>query len=122
MTDPRPRTILVVEDDQDILFLVRMLLEEEGYTVLTAANGQEGLLAVQRAMPDLVLLDMKMPVMNGWEFAAAIHARFVDIPPIVVMTAAESARQRAAEIGANGWLGKPFELEDLTLVVSQHLR
>jgi DNA-binding response OmpR family regulator len=122
MANEATRTILVVEDEQDILFLVKMLLEAEGYTVRTATNGHEGLAAIECSMPDLVLLDMMMPVMNGWDFAAEFRSRFADAAPIVVMTAAESARQRAAEIGASGWLGKPFEIDDLCQIVNSHLR
>jgi len=117
-----PRTVLVVDDDRDIVNLVALVLGFAGYQVQTAADGQEALEAVGRGMPDLILLDMKMPVMDGWEFAKEFQAKYDLRTPIVVLTAATDARKRAEEIGAAGWVGKPFELETLVEVVSQHLR
>jgi len=66
--------------------------------------------------PDLILLDMKMPVMNGWEFCRALEGRDAR-PPIVVLTAAPDPACRAAEVHADGWLGKPFEYADLEAIV-----
>jgi DNA-binding response OmpR family regulator len=118
----RAKTVLVIDDDRDLLDLVSFALEDEGYKVETAANGREGLEKVRREMPDLILLDMKMPLMDGWQFAQEFHARFDEKAPIVVLTAAENARKRAAEIGAQGWIGKPFDLDDLSRVVATHIR
>jgi CheY-like chemotaxis protein len=120
MTHGGSKTILVVDDDSDILSLIVMLLEGEGYTVETAHNGREALQRVEQHLPDLILLDMNMPVMNGWEFARQFHARGSGQVPIVVLTAAEDARQRAAEIDATGWVGKPFDLEELFDAVQKY--
>src|SRR5262245_29212151 len=98
---PRPfPLVLVVEDDEDLLTIVQMMLEASGFEVLTAANGREALERVALRMPSVILLDMKMPVMNGWQFAAEFRARFDTRAKIVVMTAAEHAPQRALEIAA----------------------
>ena len=71
-------------------------------------------------MPGVILLDMRMPVMNGWEFAREYHTRYGgEAAPIVVVTAAENARARAEEIGADGWLEKPFEIEDVLRMVAR---
>jgi urea transport system substrate-binding protein len=106
------KTILIIEDEDDILFTLSDFLIFEGYNVSTATNG---LLAMEilktSVVPDLILLDMKMPVMNGWEFASAFHDKYGEISPIVVMTAAREAKARANDIGAVGWIEKPFDLD-----------
>ena len=117
-----PKTVLVVEDDWNIQSLMAMVLEGEGYRVETAANGLQGLNAIERSLPDLVLLDMNMPLMNGWEFAREFHARFDSGVPIVVVTASADARQAATDIGAVDFLGKPFELTTLVEVVRRNVR
>ncbi len=106
-------SILVVEDDPDLLSLMEMILESEGWRVRTAREGGEALQRVTEEMPALVFLDMRMPGMNGWEFAREFRARHGDGCPIVVVTAAEDARRRAEEIAAQGWLAKPFEIADV---------
>jgi CheY-like chemotaxis protein len=111
--------ILVVDDDPSILAVVREVLDFEGYRVETAPNGAAALAAVDSAHPSLVLLDMRMPVLDGWGFARALRARGVQLP-IVVMTAAQDAGRWAAEIGAAGYLAKPFELPDLLAVIERH--
>ncbi|MGA7730673.1 MAG: response regulator [Chloroflexia bacterium] len=111
MSDP-PRPILVVEDDPEILNTVATILELEGYTVERACNGEEGLRMVERTRPGLVLLDMRMPVLDGWGFVRALKQRGIRLP-ILVMTAAHDARRWASEIDAEGYLAKPFELIDL---------
>jgi CheY-like chemotaxis protein len=115
------KAILVVDDDQDLLDLLAFVLSSEGYDVMTASDGREALDIVEDKMPNLILLDMKMPVMDGWKFAAAFHARYDEITPIVVVTAAENAEKRAGEIGASGWISKPFDVGSLVRVVRQQL-
>jgi DNA-binding response OmpR family regulator len=115
--------ILVIEDDDDLCSLVVMILEAEGYAVTTAANGIEGLARASDSTPDLILLDLKMPVMSGAEFAAEYRARFPDAyrVPIIVMTAASHAARRGQEIGATDFLGKPFSNDELVRIVAKHL-
>ena len=114
-------SVLVVDDNDDIREVLAMVLEQEGYRVAHASNGRAALEAVARGMPALILLDMKMPVMNGWEFAAELRRRYAESAPIVVISAAEDARRRAAEIGAQGWVGKPFDLSDFLAIVRRTL-
>jgi CheY-like chemotaxis protein len=116
-----PRSVLVVEDDPDLLALLEMILEDAGHRVRTAPEGFAALARVGEEMPGVILLDMRMPGMNGWEFARDFRARYGHACPIVVVTAAENARARAEEIGAEGWLAKPFELEDVLSTVERHL-
>ena len=112
------RSVLVVDDDPSLRDLVEMILGEEGYEVVAAADGQEALAQVERSLPGVILLDMKMPVMDGYEFARRFRARFGDAVPIVALTAAENPALCAEEIGARAWLAKPFEIQDLIDVVA----
>jgi len=107
-----------VDDDPTILATVSETLDLEGYPVVTATNGVEALAALEREPPSLVLLDMRMPVMDGWTFIRAARARGLD-PTVVVMTATADARRWAAEIGAQGVLSKPFELDELIAEVQR---
>jgi CheY-like chemotaxis protein len=104
--------VLIVDDDQAIRDTLRDALELEGYPVALAANGQEALQAVEHGAPALILLDMRMPVMDGWTFARELKQRGRAIP-ILVMTAAQSARKWAEEVGARDFVAKPFDLDDL---------
>jgi DNA-binding response OmpR family regulator len=110
--------ILVVDDDPAIREIVTEILELDDYTVQTATDGEAALRALARTAPGLVLLDMRMPVMDGWAFARELRARG-DTTPIIVMTAAQDARVWAEEIQANGYLAKPFELTELLAVVDR---
>ena len=114
-------SILVVEDEDDLRDLTAMSLEGEGFQVRTARNGLEALERVREHMPALILLDIKMPVMDGWAFASEFQARYGRSAPIVVITAAEHTARRAQEIGAAGWISKPFEYADLVSTVRAHL-
>lgn len=115
------KTILVVEDDSSIQSLMALVLEEQGYRVETAANGRQGLDVFEQCSPDLILLDMNMPVMNGWEFARELRATHDSQVPIVVVTASAEAKKAAEDIGAVGCISKPFELEALLRAVSQFI-
>lgn len=110
--------ILVIDDDPAILGTIHEILDMEGYPVLTARNGAEALQMLERQRPSLVLLDMRMPVMDGWAFTREMRERGVQVP-ILVMTAAQSARSWAEEIGAQGYLAKPFQLLDLLNAVER---
>ncbi len=121
MNGPGPRSILIVEDDPDLLALMEMILSESGRRVRTAPEGRAALARVAEEMPGLILLDMRMPGMNGWDFARELRARHRSACPIVVVTAAENARRRAEEIGADGWLAKPFDLDEVLAMVDRFL-
>lgn len=110
--------VLAVDDDPSILDLMSDILEGEGYRVLRAQNGVEALRVLEGDRPCVVLLDMRMPTLDGWGFATAMHDRGLRYP-IVVVTAAENARAWAAEVGAEAYLAKPFQLADLLRVVER---
>jgi CheY-like chemotaxis protein len=110
--------ILVVDDDRSIREVVAEVLEAEGYAVQTAADGAEALRSVERRRPRLVLLDMRMPVMDGWGFAAALKERGLRLP-VIVMSAAADARAWAEQVGADDYLAKPFALDELLAKVER---
>jgi len=112
----------VVDDDRDIGELVRMALVDEGYDVVLASNGAAALDASQVQPFDIILLDMRMPVMDGWTFARTYRALPGPHAPVIVVTAARDASERAAEINADGFLAKPFSLDELFDTVSRHVR
>lgn len=112
------RHVLVADDEPAIVEMIRDILEDSGFRVVTAANGSEALRLVEEARPDVVLLDMNMPVLDGEGFVAAVRERGLRIP-IVIMTAGSSARRWAAELGADAYLSKPFELANLIDVTNR---
>ena len=121
MEGPRKKTILIVEDEKDILFTLKDFLESENYHILVAENGVEAMeLLKTSGIPDLILLDMKMPIMNGWEFAIEFLDKHDHQSPIVVITAAADAEQRAKDISAVGWVEKPFDLDVLLKTIKKY--
>lgn len=121
MTGRESRSVLIVEDDPDLLALMEMILTESGRRVATAQEGRAALARVAEETPGLILLDMRMPGMNGWDFAREFRVRHGSACPIVVVTAAENARRRAEEIEADAWLAKPFDLDEVLAVVDRFL-
>ena len=97
------------------------LLEISGFPARHAEHGKAALEAVESQMPALVLLDMLMPVMDGWQCARELRARYGDSLPIVIVTAAEHVQERSKEIGANEVLPKPFELRHLLKIVERYV-
>ncbi|HEY8212001.1 MAG TPA: response regulator [Myxococcaceae bacterium] len=116
MPEARPQ-ILVVDDDPDILEALSEILEAEGYAVDRARHGQEALARIEQRRPDLILLDLMMPVMDGWEFSQALRQRGDSDIPVVVLSADRQAGAKARVVGARGFLAKPFELNELLKVV-----
>ena len=116
------RTILVVEDDDDLRELLAMTLRAPDRTLLEAEHGLVALDIIEASgLPDLILLDMNMPVMNGWSFAEEMHARDLWHVPVIVVTAAQDAMHTAEAIGAAAFLGKPFSVCSLTALVDSQL-
>lgn len=111
--------ILVVDDDEGIREAIQSALEDEGYTALTAANGREALDAARARPPSAILLDLMMPVMNGWEFVeeARRDATLGAIPICILSAYADRAPKGVAAV-----LRKPIELEWLFRVVSELCR
>ena len=118
----RPLSLLVVDDDEGIRSFIHMAFDlfEQPVVTYTASDGQEALTFLQNIQPDLILLDMRMPIMSGWEFAAEYAKYNGHRAPVVVMTASELAARAKDEVGAVAFLEKPFELEALYAVVDMY--
>jgi CheY-like chemotaxis protein len=115
-------TILVVEDDDDLRELIGATLSAPDRTILEAEHGLAALdLIEQLGLPDLILLDMNMPIMSGWRFAEEMQARDLWRVPVIALTAAQDAASSAHAIGAAMFLGKPFSVRALTGLVNGQL-
>jgi CheY-like chemotaxis protein len=108
-----PPLVLVVDDDPDILEAICDILEGEGYRVARARHGEEALTRAEHERPDVILLDLMMPVMDGVAFSRAMRDRpaLCDVPVVVI--SADGNPQRAAVVGAVGYLAKPFDIDAL---------
>lgn len=116
--------LLVVDDVQDNLLLVRSILEDEGYLVTTTDNGQEALRIVDRTPPDLILLDVMMPEMDGYEVTKTIRS-YTHLPfiPILLITAYDRASAvKGLDLGADEFIRKPIEADELLARVRSLLR
>src|SRR5438105_5744597 len=91
------RSILVVDDDPDILQTLALCLSTEGYRVLSAANGQEALEVLSRERPAAILLDLMMPVMDGWQFVAELEKRGQRNAPLLILSADRAVQGHAAK-------------------------
>jgi two-component system chemotaxis response regulator CheY len=117
-----PCRLLVIDDDATIREMLDMVLTSEGYEVISAAHGAAGLAMLDRMRPHVILLDMKMPIMDGWEFLRRYRQRSDQSIPIVVLTAAQDDKRRAADVGAAAYLAKPFAIDDLIRVLDECLQ
>jgi CheY-like chemotaxis protein len=112
-----PPLVLVVDDDPDILDAICDILDAEGYRVSRARHGREALEQVDNELPDVILLDLMMPVMDGVAFSQALRQRPDGDVPIVVISA-DGNPQRATAVGAVGYLAKPFDIDALLAQVA----
>src|SRR5687768_16531880 len=103
------KRVLVVDDDASIRELLSTALEDDGYEVVPASNGQDALSVCERWRPDVIVLDLMMPVMDGWTFAKRL--RETDDIPIVVLSAATDLERHGKSLGATDVVGKPFDLD-----------
>jgi excisionase family DNA binding protein len=107
-------TVLIVDDDAGTRAHVRASLEAEGFDVLEAASGPEGLAALEEESPDLILLDVMMPQMDGWEVLRRVQERHGGAVPVVMFSGqVDNAAGEAVERGASGFIGKPFDPQQL---------
>lgn len=110
--------VLVVDDDADILDAICDILEGEDYRVARARHGQEALERVAEERPAVVLLDLMMPIMDGVAFAQMLRVRYADHEIPIIVISADGNPQRAASVGARGFLAKPFDIEALLAEVA----
>ena len=112
MSDARARRVLVVDDEPHVRATIREALSLEGYDVTEASNGAEALALLATVLPEVIVLDLWMPVMDGWAFRRAQSVSHADIP-VVVISALDLSSPRLEELGADALIGKPFDLDAL---------
>ena len=115
-------SVLVVEDDKNIQELLRLYLEKEGYAVTVAGDGGQGLAKFRAIKPDLVLLDVMMPVMDGWAVCKTIRAE--SATPVIMLTAKSETDDKVAGLksGADDYITKPFEMTEVLARIEAVLR
>jgi len=116
--------VLVIDNEQNVQKVAKVNLTASGYQVLVAADGEEGLRLAELHHPDLILLDLMMPGISGWDVLTAIRTRpQLQKTPVVIMTASlrEGEEDKAHAMGAVGYLAKPFSVDELLRQVKQVL-
>lgn len=118
------RTVLIIEDEKLIIVSTQMVLEAAGFRVESAMNGEEGISRARELRPDLILLDIMIPGIDGWETLTRLK-RDPEIAavPVIIFTAREHSRghQKSSEMGAADYFRKPFEPDELIELVERHI-
>jgi len=116
----RPRRVLVVDDDEQLRYVLRETMSEDGYEVEAASNGREALAIIERWPPDLIVLDLMMPVMDGESFRQEQRRLgLAEQVPLIVLSASREMRSAAERVGAAASVPKPFDLDDLLETVNR---
>lgn len=118
------RTVLIIEDEKLIIVSTQMVLEAAGFRVESAINGEDGISKAKSLSPDLILLDIMMPGIDGWETLTRLKRDpETSGVPVVIFTAREHSRghQKSAEMGAADYFRKPFEPDELIELVEKHV-
>jgi CheY-like chemotaxis protein len=120
-TDGRPLAVLIVEDDDDNREVMGEVLSDEGYSVSFARDGAEALSQLRSARPDIILLDLNMPIMSGLEFRAAqVRDPTLALIPTVVLSAVDRLREFAGELEPQAAVAKPLKLAQLLSIVRRY--
>lgn len=118
------KKVLIVDDEQDIVESIKFVLETEGYECFTAYNGEDGLKLAKELNPNLIILDIMMPKINGYKISRLLKfdTKYKDIP-IIMLTARSQDEDKliGAETGANEYITKPFDLENVINTVNKYL-
>jgi two-component system, chemotaxis family, chemotaxis protein CheY len=114
------KPVLVVEDEPAVLKVITLVLTDAGYRVEAAIDGLDALDKIAQERPGLIILDMRMPVMDGWEFSGQVRARYGRTIPLLMLSAATDAAARASQIEAEAYLEKPFDIDELARLVERH--
>ncbi len=120
--DEKVKKILIIDDDEDIISLIRIILENENYTVIGALNGDEGIKYALKEKPDLILLDIMMPGTDGWEVMKMLHTdEKTRKIPVAMLTCKTDVRDKLAGLqeGAIDYITKPFSPEELITRVNK---
>lgn len=117
------KIVLIVEDEKSIVDIVKFNLEKEGYAALTAYDGEAGLEAARKGNPDLILLDVMLPKMNGFDMCRILRDEGNNVP-VIILTAreGESDKVLGLEIGADDYITKPFSMRELMARVKANIR
>jgi CheY-like chemotaxis protein len=119
------KAILVADDDPDILSIVSMSLETQGYTVYKATNGREAVDLARQYHPDLILMDMMMPIVSGYEAVTELKADATTREITIVGLSAKAMAtdmERATDVGIDGYITKPFRIAQVLTVVESYLQ
>jgi CheY-like chemotaxis protein len=114
-----PVRVLIVDDEPAIRHAVEAVLVDEGFVVVTASDGAAALAALDSAKPDAILLDLRMPVMDGYAFLAAYRARPEPRAAVIVCSTASNA-SGVVGLGASGYLRKPFDIDELIEMINKY--
>ena len=120
VTQQTPTSVLVVDDEPQVIWMLQFSLQAEGYETFAARDGRSALEEIRLHHPNLMLLDIMMPVMDGWSVLEQMQAIPRDERPRVVVVSARSSlrdRAKAAELGADAFVSKPFNVDDLLAVL-----
>ena len=119
----RTKTVLIVEDEKNIVDILRFNLQREGYATLEAYDGADGLSIAQTQNPDLILLDVMLPKMNGFDVCKALRSQGNNVP-VIILTAREEESDKVLglEIGADDYITKPFSIRELIARVGANIR
>ena len=114
-------SILIVDDEPQVVWMLQFSLEAEGYRTYSARDGRLALAEMRERKPDVVLLDIMMPIMDGWSVLEEMRQMAGHRPRVVVLSARSSMRDRAkaSELGADHFMAKPFNMDDLLSLVAQ---
>ena len=118
------KRILIIEDNEQNLYLISFILQKHGYEVFAARDGQEGLDMAVSVKPDLILLDIQLPVMDGYDVARRLrtNTEFARVPIIAVTSYAMTGdREKTIEVGCDGYIEKPINPDTFLQEVEQHL-
>jgi len=115
-------TILVVDDEEDFLWLIDTMLQEAGYSVIQAKNGEAALKLLEKDIPDLILMDYRLPNRNGLQVAADVKQRIPTVPIIILTGYAEvGSAVEAMKIGVYDYVTKPVDIDDLLFTIKRCL-
>ncbi len=121
---PENKKILIVDDEQDIVETLKFILEAQGYSCFCAYNGEDGLNLAKEIIPDLIILDVMMPKINGYKISRLLKYdnKYKNIP-IIMVTARSQEQDKliGEETGANEYISKPFELDEILAAVKKYL-
>jgi two-component system, NtrC family, response regulator AtoC len=115
------RRVLIVDDDDELAEVLRQALRESGYAVATVRHGAAALDLIGQIEPDLILLDLTMPIMDGWSFVTQFRRSGKATGRIVLLTGHPNVREISLNLGVDGYVGKPFGLTELLSTLQQQL-